>query len=119
MGVAKAGKGCVGGDRPWVLVRSGAFFCLLVAHVVADEMYGGLFSILWLLLLATILYGVNLGPGALVAAVVHQTFVHLVTRLGYLVETLLLLMQRLYLVRELVDEVVLDKFVVWVHTHRD
>ena len=112
MGVAKAGKGCVGGDRPWVLVRSGAFFCLLVAHVVADEMYGGLFSILWLLLLATILYGVNLGPGALVAAVVHQTFVHLVTRLGYLVETLLLLMQRLYLVRELVDEVVLVKFVV-------
>ena len=87
-------------------------------------MYGGLSSILWLLLLAIILYGVNLGPGALVAAVVHLPFVHLVTRLGYLVETLLLLIQvkcsqHLYLFRELVDEVVLDKFVVWVHTRRD
>ena len=84
-----------------------------------------MFSILWLLLLlALVPYGVNLGPGALVATAVHQTFVQLVTRLGYLVETLLLLIhvecsQRLYLVQELVDEVVLDKLLVWVHTHWD
>ena len=42
-------------------------------------MYGGLFFILWLLLLlALVPYGINLGPGALVAAAVHRTFVQLV-----------------------------------------
>ena len=89
VGAAKAGKGCICGDRLWFLVRSGAFFFSLAARVFADEMYGGLFSILLLLLLAIVHYGINLGPGALVAVVEHQRFVHLVTLLGYLVEILL------------------------------
>ena len=117
--VGAGSKGCVDRDRLWFLVRSGAFFFSLAARDVADEMYGGLFSILWLLLLAIVLYVINLGPGVLVAAVEHQTFVHLVTLLGYLVEILLLFIQRFYLIRELVNEVILDKFVVWVHTRRD
>ena len=55
-------------------------------------MYSGLFSILLLLLLAVVLYGVNLGPGALVA-MAEQYVVHLLALLGYLVEILLLLIQ--------------------------
>ena len=63
---------------------------MLAARVVLNEMYCGLFSILLLLLLAVILYGVNLGPGALVAAA-EQSVVHLMPLLGYLIEILLLI----------------------------
>ena len=81
-------------------------------------MYGGLFSRLLLLLLAIVLYGVNLGPGALVA-VAEQPIVHLMALLGYLVKTLLLLIQlsdllHLYLPRELHDRVMLDDIIVQV-----
>ena len=95
-----------------------------MACVVVDEMYGSLSFFLLLLLLAIVLYGVNLGPRALVAAVEQQMFVHLVTLLGYLVKILLLLIQvdcprRLYLVRELVDEEILDDVKVWVSIRRE
>ena len=105
------------------MVHFGAFIFLLAARVVLNEMYCGLFSILLLLLLAVILYGVNLGPGALVAAA-EQPVVHLVALLGYLVKILLLLIQpsdllHPYLALELADEVILDEVVVWVNICRE
>ena len=105
------------------MVRSGAFFFSLAARVVVDELYDGLFSILLLLLLAIVLYGVNLGPGALVA-MAEQPIIHLVALLSYLVKTLLLLIQlsdllRSCLPRELVDEEMLDEVVVKVRIRRE
>ena len=105
------------------MVRSGAFFFSLAARVVVDELYDGLFSILLLLLLAIVLYGVNLGPGALVA-MAEQPIIHLVALLSYLVKTLLLLIQLSDLLcsclpRELVDEEMLDEVVVKVRIRRE
>ena len=102
------GKGRIGGADAgsWsVLVRFS--FRWRLVYVIVDELYGGLFSILLLLLLPIVLYGFNLGPGGLVAAA-EQPIIHLVALLGYLVKTLLLFIQlsdllRLYLTRELVD----------------
>ena len=105
------------------MVHSGAFFFSLASRVVVEKLYGGLFSIFLLLLLAIVLYGVNLGPGALVAAA-EQPIVHLVALLGYLVKILLLLIQfsvllRSYLARELVDDEILDKVMVKVSIRRE